>query len=325
MPCRERSLLRGAPRRPLLHKEMRELLLGRGLWASLLIAVLLSGYSYVQAVQLYGQASQAAQNSLELARGLSPLDGILAPTFGGLYLVSTLLYPLVVICIVGVEKYSGAYQLLLQLPYSLAELAAAKLAASVAAWLLLVCPCLAALGLWTIQGGHLAGWETANLMLGHFLFALVIAGISLFSAAATQSAASASIAAIGVTLGFWVLDFASAGDEGLLKVLSELSLTQLLKSFERGVFSLGAVLGSLSATLGLTAMAGVWLRPDWSPTRKAVNSLLVAALTALAVAGATRIHFYRDAAEDRRNSFSERDEALLRKIDGPLNIHVYLA
>lgn len=325
MPCPELLPLGGAPRSSLWRKELRELLLGRGLWAALVISELLAGYSYIQAVELYGQASRAAANSPELGRGLSPLDGILAPTFGGLYLVSTLLYPFVVIRTLGAEKQSGAVQLLLQLPYSLPDLLAAKLAAAIAAWAMLAAPCLAAVSLWALQGGRVAGYETANLILGHFLFALVIAGISLAAAAIARSGASASIAAIGATLAFWVLDFAAAGEAGLVKDLSAWSLTRMLKSFEAGVFSLGLALATLCASLGLTALAGVWLRRDWSQAKKLANSLLALSLTALAAAGATQARFYRDASEDRRNSFSRSDEALLKTLDGRLTIRVYLA
>ncbi|HWB07986.1 MAG TPA: hypothetical protein VG826_01990 [Pirellulales bacterium] len=308
-----------------MHKEIRGLFLGRGFWAALLIASFLSGYSYCQAVKLYSQASQAAQNSPELGRGLSPLDGILVPTFGGLYLISSLLYPFVVIRTIWAEKQTGGLQLLLQLPYSLGEVIAAKLAAAVVAWSMLALPCLAALALWTMQGGHLAGWETANLVLGHFLFALVTAGISLVAAATTESSASASIAAIAVMSGFWVLDFASTGEDGLLKELSALSLTRELKSFESGLFSLNVVVGSLSAAAGLSALAGMWLRPDWSRPRKMVISVLVIALTVLVIAATAQIRFYRDAAEDRRNSFAPADESLLRTIGGRLVIRVFLA
>lgn len=325
MLCFEHNLLRGAPRRPLLEKELRELVLGRGFWAALAISVLLSGYSYVQAVRLYGQASQAAAESPALGRGLSPLDGVLVPTFGGLYLISTLLFPFVVIRTVGAEQESGAQRLLLQLPYSLSELLAAKLTAAMAAWAVLISPYLAAAALWKLQGGHLAGFETANLILGHLLFALVIAGISLVAAATTETSASASIVAIGVTLGFWVLDFAAMNEAGVLKDLSELSLTRVLKSFEAGVFSLGIVVAALAAVAGLTALAGVWLRPDWSRTRKTAGSALATLLTALAIGASTEIRFYRDAAEDRRNSFSPGDEALLRTLDGRLSIRAYLA
>lgn len=325
MPCPELMPLRGAPRGSLWRKELRETLLGHGLWAALVISTLLSGYSYVQAVQFYGQASQAAEKSPELGQGLSPLDGVFVPTFGGLYLISTLLYPFVVIRTLGAEKQSGALQLLLQLPYSLADLLGAKLAAAVAAWAMLGSPCLVAIALWAFQGGHVGASETANLMLGHFLFALVIAGISLTAAAAARTAASASIAAIGVSLGFWVLDFAATGVNGLLKDLSAWSLTRMLKSFEAGIFSIGLVLAALCATLGSTALAGVWLRADWSQTKKLANSLLVISLTALAAAGSDHVRVYGDATEDRRNSFSPDDEALLRTLNERLTIRVYLA
>ncbi|HVX09984.1 MAG TPA: ABC transporter permease [Pirellulales bacterium] len=307
-----------------MQKELQEVFLGRGFWAALLISVLLSGYSYIQAVKLYGQASQTAEHSPELARGLSPLDGILVPSFGGLYLIASLLYPFVVIRTIGVEKQSGAVQLLLQLPYSLGELIAAKLTAALVAWTILVLPCLMALVLWAIQGGHLGGWETANLLLGHCLFALVTAGISLTAAATTESAAGASIAAISVMAGFWVLDFASTGEDGLLKSLSDLSLTRELKSFESGLFSLSIVVGSLSAAFGLAILAGVWLRRDWSRVQKWPISVLTVAVTALAILAAAQLRFYRDAAEDRRNSFHHADEAVLRTADGRLIVQVFL-
>ena len=317
--------MHGAPRWLLVQKELQDIVAGRGFWAALLIAVFLSGYSYIQALKLYGQASQAAQHSPELGRGLSPLDGILVPSFGGLYLISSLLYPFVVIRTIGLEKQTGGLQLLLQLPYSLADLMGAKLVASLFAWTALLLPCLAVAALWAIQGGHVAGWETANLVLGHCLFALVTTGISLAAAAVSENPASASIAAIAVMSSFWVLDFASAGEDGVLKQLSALSLTRELKSFESGVFSLNVVVGSLSATAGLAALAGVWLRPDWSRTRKRAMAALVIVFTALAVVAAAQVRFYRDAAEDRRNSFHPADEALLQTVDGRMTIRVFLA
>src|SRR5258708_36649402 len=94
----------------------------------------LVGYSCVQAVSLYGEASAAAAESPVLGSGLSPLDGVLVPTFGGLYLAATLLFPFVAIRTLGREKESGALALLVQLPYRVPPLIAAKLAAIFAAW-----------------------------------------------------------------------------------------------------------------------------------------------------------------------------------------------
>jgi hypothetical protein len=80
---------------------------GRALWTMLLILCPLVGFSFFQAVALYGEASSAARDSAALASGLSPLDGVLVPSFGAFYLAVTLLFPFVAICTLGREKDSG--------------------------------------------------------------------------------------------------------------------------------------------------------------------------------------------------------------------------
>ncbi|MFX9927440.1 hypothetical protein ABTP81_20270, partial [Acinetobacter baumannii] len=94
--------------KPLLIKELWDILSGRSLWTMLLILCPLVGYSFFQAVALYSEASAAARDSPALASGLSPLDGVLVPTFGALYLSTTLLFPFVAIRTLGHEKESGA-------------------------------------------------------------------------------------------------------------------------------------------------------------------------------------------------------------------------
>src|SRR5512132_2242693 len=113
-----------APLRPLLAKELREISSGRALWTMLLILCPLVGYSFFQAVALYGEASSAARDAPVLATGLSPLDGVLVPTFGALYLAVTLLFPFVAIRGLGREKETGALRLLVQLPYRMPTLIA---------------------------------------------------------------------------------------------------------------------------------------------------------------------------------------------------------
>jgi ABC-2 type transport system permease protein len=102
--------------RPLLAKELRGVISGRALWTMLLILCPLVGYSFFQAVALYGEASAAARDAPALASGLSPLDGVLVPTFGAFYLAVTLLFPFVAIRALGREKETGALRLLVQLP-----------------------------------------------------------------------------------------------------------------------------------------------------------------------------------------------------------------
>src|SRR5581483_5165895 len=85
---------RTAPLRPLLAKELAEIVAGRALWTMLLLVCPLVGYSFFQAVSLYGEVSGSAAQSAAVT-DLSPLDGILIPTFGSFYVAVTLLFPFV--------------------------------------------------------------------------------------------------------------------------------------------------------------------------------------------------------------------------------------
>ena len=84
--------VQNAPLRPLLVKELWEILGGRALWTMLLLICPLIGYSFFQAVSLYGEASAAGLQSPVLASSLSPLDGVLVPTLGASYVAVTLLF-----------------------------------------------------------------------------------------------------------------------------------------------------------------------------------------------------------------------------------------
>src|SRR6266404_2740973 len=197
------AVVRHAPFHPLLAKELWEVVSGRALWTMLLILCPLVGYSLVQAIALYSEASTAALQSPTLASGLSPLDGVLVPTCGAFYVAVTLLFPFVAIRALGLEKESGALRLLIQLPYRPPTLIAAKLAAVVAAWLLSSLPVLAALALWSALGGHLYAPETLNLLFGHLLYGMLVGAIALFAAAISDNAATAAIITLAFTIGSW--------------------------------------------------------------------------------------------------------------------------
>src|ERR1700747_724177 len=143
------AVVRRAPFHPLLAKELWEVASGRALWTMLLILCPLVGYSFFQAAALYGEASSAARDSPLLASGLSPLDGVLVPTFGAFYLAVTLLFPFVAIRALGREKETGSLRLLVQLPYGVPTLIGAKMAAVAAAWLISFVPAISALILWS--------------------------------------------------------------------------------------------------------------------------------------------------------------------------------
>jgi ABC-2 type transport system permease protein len=317
--------VRRASLRPLLAKEVDELLGGRALWTMVLILCPLVGFSFFQAVALYGEASVAARDQPQLATSLSPLDGIIVPTLGGFYVAVTLLFPFVAIRALAHEKETGALKLLLQLPYRIPTLVAVKLAAISIAWLIAVIPVATALVLWLAFGGHLNPLETSNLLLGHLLYGLLIGAIALFAATISDNSATAAIVTLTFTIGSWVLDFALAGQPGALGWISRLSLTQALRTFEQGLLSAALVLGMCAAIAGFATLAAIWLHPGASFHKKLLRTVLCVGLTGVLLAVATQLRKSSDVSEDKRNSFPAADQRALAGLHEPLVITVHLA
>src|SRR5215831_10722958 len=313
-----------APVRPLLGKELWEVASGRALWTMLLIQCPLLGYSFFQAISLYNEASAAAGDSPVLGSGLSPLDGVLVPTFGGLYLAATLLFPFVAIRTLGREKESGALALLVQLPYRVPALIVAKITAIFAGWLAAVICAASALPVWLALGGHLDIPETLNLVVGHVLYGLLVGTIALFSASISESAATAAIITLAFTIGSWVLDFALAGQPGVLGWISQLSLTQTLRPFEQGLLSVGLLLGTVAAICGFAALAAVWLHPGVRVGTKIARSAACLTIAAGVVGLSTQVGLSGDVTADRRNSFPAADQKALAELREPLIITVHL-
>jgi ABC-2 type transport system permease protein len=314
-----------APVAPLLRKEMRELVTGNSLWVLMLLLSPLVGYSFIQAVALYTEASRPALAIPELARQLSPFDGILVPTLGGFYLAITLLFPFIAIRLIAAEKASGGLKLLVQLPYRLSDLVAAKFTALIAAWLIALIPVLSALVWWQLLGGHLDMRETATLMLGHLLYALLIGAVSFLAAALTEGGATAAILALAVTLGSWVLDFAALDRGGVSSLLAALSLTSLLRPFEQGLLSVPTVLGMLTAMVGFLALAAIWLSPGVPLGRKLNVSILIVVAAGILIGGAAQARTVLDVTPDRRNSLPAADEKLLGQLHERLLVTVHMA
>src|SRR5256885_15108263 len=119
----------------LLNKEWRELTASRSFWLMLLMIGPLVGHSFITSVGLYAEASGIGGGPAALPQGLTPLDGILVPTFGAYDLAATFLFPFVAIRVIAGEKQSGALKLMLQLPGSLASKVTAKGLVLVLGWI----------------------------------------------------------------------------------------------------------------------------------------------------------------------------------------------
>ena len=321
----ETSIVRHAPFWPLFTKELWDVLSDKALWTMLLLLCPLIGYSFVQAVSLYSEASVAALQSPVLARGLSPLDGVLVPSLGAWYVGTTLLFPFVAIRVLSQEKESGALRLLVQLPYRSSTLVVAKLVAVLAAWGLASLPALSAMGIWGLLGGHVSPPETLNLLAGHLCYGILVGAIALFSASLSDSAATAAIITLAFTIGSWVLDFTLAGRPGVLAWIAGLSLTQTLRPFEQGLLEGALVVGIVAAIGGFSALAAVWLPPGVSVRTKLVRSLGCVLVTGGILGLATQVSVALDVTEEQRNSFPAADQRALEQMTQLLVVTVHLA
>jgi ABC-type transport system involved in multi-copper enzyme maturation permease subunit len=280
-----------------LGQELRNLLVSPALWIMLIIISLLLGYSFIQAVDLFSQASRTALSFPELADGMNPLDGIFVPTFGACYLSQTLLLPFVAIRLIGQDKQSGALKLLLQLPLSPLSLCTVKIMAMLLLWLVSLLPGVSALILWKILGGYIYLPEILLLLTGHGLYAVTIISIAMFAASISDSLPTAAMLCLAVTLGSWVLDFAATGQGGLLGAIGSHSLTNMLRQFENGLFSTTHVISFLSLALFFFLLSVIWLHPGRRLSLKLGKSFAVLTVLCMVVSSAALRPGYWDLTE----------------------------
>ena len=315
----------GARWRRLFGKERRELASSRA-WIVLLIVLgPLVGHAFITAVESYAEASGAGGGPAALSQGLSPLDGIIVPTFGAYAIAVILLFPFVAIRLVSSEKHTGALKLLLQSRVSLGTLLFVKWLLLVVAWVIAWIPGLVALGLWHLYGGHLFTPELSGVLLGHFLRAMLICSIAIAAASFTDNAATAAVVTLAVTLGTWALDFIAQVRGGIAQTLDAYTPESALRTFETGEIRVAIVIVTFVLSLGFLALAMVWLHPGRRRrTRVIASALIVGAMSVLVWLGAQPRKSW-DVSEDRRNSFAPADERALASIRAPLHVSVYLA
>jgi hypothetical protein len=194
-----------------------------------------------------------------------------------------------------------------------------------AAWMVTLLPGLLAIVLWKSYGGHLHAPETLNLLLGHFLRAMLSAGIAVAAAALAENAASAAIVTLGFTVGTWALDFIAAGRGGFLQQLAAYTPTATLRFFEHGLLRLNIFVALLAFSVAGFSVAGIWLHTGRSWRFRLFRTLVLALILGFVIVGANGVRASWDASENRRNSFSRVDDAALRQIQQPLKITVVLS
>jgi len=304
---------------------------GRELWSSraaLLFFVMMGplvGHAFITAVRAYAEVSGAAGGPAALAQGLSPLDGIVVPTFGAYALAAALLFPFVVIRLVATEKESGAWRLALQAPVGVGVQLAVKGCVLLAAWVVSWLPGCLALALWSSYGGHLAAPEVATVLAGHLWRGLLVIGVGALAAAVTDGAASAAVVALACTLGGWALDFAAQVNGGVLQAVARFTPDAALRPFERGELRGDVTAVAVIVACGLLALAAAWWHPGRAMPRRLARGGAVLLVTTLAAVAGARWPGSIDTSEDRRNSFARGDERALSTIGAPLHVTVHLA
>jgi ABC-type transport system involved in multi-copper enzyme maturation permease subunit len=312
--------------RALVAKEWRELRASRAAWLVALAVGPLVGQAFITAVRTYAELSGggAGRGGGALSEGLSPLDGIVVPTFGAYALVATLLLPFVAIRLVSDEKTSGALTLLAQSAVPMTRMVVVKFAVMLGAWVLVWLPGFVTLGLWSGYGGHLTALELCGVLLGHLLHGALIVAIAFAAAAIADGASSAAVIALGVTLGGWALDFLAGVQGGVAAQLSQFTPESMLRSYEQGEIVWAALLSSLAVTVLLLALASAWLRPGRSVAARWQSCGAALLVAALVVAGASRLRGSADVSEDRRHSLPSADARALGGLHGTLEVEAHL-
>ena len=308
----------------LLRKEFRELAGARALLFVAAAIGPLVAHAYMTAVEAFTEASGTAGGPAALAQGLSPLDGLVSPTFGAYAIAATLLFPFVAIRTVSAEKESGAHTLALQAAPNAATIVAMKFVALLATWMVLWVPGLVALAFWRQGGGHLDAQETMGVLLGHLLRGALVSALGIACASVTESGASAAVLALAVTIGGWALDFTAMVRGGWAADAARFTPDAALRAFERGEIDANIVAVTLLAVFALLAVSALWLDPARPRGGRRRRVAFLAAALLVGAPSAGRLRHSWDVSEDRRNSFAAADVRALRSIAEPLRIDVHL-
>lgn len=285
----------------------------------------LVGLAWREAASIYTEMSGTPGDAAAALSGaLSPLDGIVSPVLGAYAVVATLLLPFVAIRTVAAEKANGAHGLLLQSTLPLWRQVLSRFVALLGTWALWLMPGLFVLVLWRLRGGHLELTEASGVLLGHLLHGAFVAALGLASAAITESAASAAVVALAVTLGAWAVDFTASVRGGIAATLAPYTPDAMLRSFEHGLIAYNEIAVALTLLVALLGITVIWLEPAQRRRTALWRTGAVLAVSAIVLPVAARLHGGRDLSEDRRNSFAPADERALAGITQPLAITVHL-
>ncbi|HYW42075.1 MAG TPA: hypothetical protein VE959_04410 [Bryobacteraceae bacterium] len=309
----------------LLRKECCELVLSRSWWVMLGLTGPLVGLSFIDAVRAYGEASGLGGTAAGLADAMWPLDGILAPTLSAYEVVALFLLPFVAIRMVAGDRQSGAARLEMQHSISPLARVSVKAAVLLGGWSVASAAGLLACILWKSHGGSIYLPEVGSIALGHLLNAGFIVALAAAAASISEHPSTAAILTLAFTVGTWVLSLMAAVHGDIWERLAAYTPGEMLQAFQHALIPLSRVLAGLALVGGGLSIAAVWMRTGVAVRRRASESIAIVAAGSALVFACSFVRTGWDVSENRRNSFSEPEEEILRRIRTPLAIEAHLA
>ncbi len=279
-------------------------------------------YSFYSAVDLYSKASASAVNNPLYASGFEPVPGVFVPTLGGLFIVLSLIAPFIFIHVISTEKRNNTITLIAQFPVSLLAIYTVKYIASIIFLFIIIISLSPIFFVWIFLGGHLPINETLILISGYILYGMLIISISFFTASLFDNSSKASMAALFIIMFSWFLDFGK--DMNILpyiEKISKWSLTNQLKIFENGIFSLQSVIFFILLISLFFYLAYIFFNFS---IRYRIRLILITILSFMFLFWMdSKININFDLTESRRNSFSSEETKFLKSLP-PIKIDVYL-
>ncbi len=307
----------------LIVKEWRELVASPAWWVLLVLTGPLVGVCFITAVRAYAEVSAGATQGCGIA--CAPLIGIWGPTFSAYEIAAVFLLPFVAIRAVAGDRQSGALSIELQRPLSPHVRVAAKAIVLIVGWLATGAAGLAAVLLWSSYGGATAGAEIIVAAAGHLLNGALTIALALAVATMTDHPSTAAIVTLAMTIGTWVVAFASALYGGLWDQLASFTPAALVSMFQHGLVEVNVTAAAVVVVITALAIAAVWLRLGDTIARRSMATAGVVAAAVLVAGVATQLPGSWDASESRYNSFSEERTEALERLPGPLRVDVHLA
>jgi ABC-2 type transport system permease protein len=309
----------------LVDKEWRELLSSKSWWIFVAVIGPLVGFSFIQSVRTYGEASGVGGTTAGVGEAFSPLVGIWAPTFSACELAAAFLLPFVAIRLVAGDRQTGALKIELQHAMPPAARISAKALVLAVGWVIASAAPAMAVVLWKLYGGSVYPPELATVALGHFFNAGLTIALGSAAAAIAEHPSTAAIATLAVTVGTWIINFIAAVQGGLWERLAAYTPTAMVAQFQHGLIRLDVALIAVAFIVSGLALSAIWLRLGVSIRRRVAESFGVAAALSVAMFACSLATASWDTSENRMNSFPPGDERALRQIHDPLRIEAHLA